>query len=296
MNLWQWLKNHKLTTLLLLAVVFLLFKDRLILPQPISSPVYDSASVGGVGGLDKTQALRGEMASLPNSGAAPQPEIKNRLVVEESNVSAVVDDVRQKVDKVLAEVTKQGGYMVSSTLTQPEEAPFASLVVRLPNKELRPMLAFLRGLAIKVTSENLRGTDVTDQYVDLEARLDNLNKTKAKYEDILAKAVTVQDILQVQQQLSYLQEQIDSLKGQQKYLEKTAENSKLTIYLSSDEFSLPYAPEPSFRPNVIFKEAVRSLVTTLRSLGKAAIWLLVYSVVWLPILLLILVIKKKRRK
>ena len=150
--------------------------------------------------------------------------------------------------------------------------------------------------SLKVTSENLNGTDVTDQYVDIEARLKTLNATKTKFEEIMAKAITVQDILNVQRELLSLQDQIDNLKGQQDFLKKTAELAKITIYLSTDEFSLPYAPSDTFRPEVIFKTAVRSLVSTIRGLVENLIWIMVFSVIWVPALIIGIVIYKWYQK
>jgi hypothetical protein len=147
-----------------------------------------------------------------------------------------------------------------------------------------------------VVDENVSGRDVTDQYVDLEARLTTLNKTKAKFEEILDRATQVQDLLNVQRELINLQSQIDSIKGQQQYLSQSAKLSKVTVYLSTDEFALPYSPGQPWRPNVVFKLAVRSLVSTLRGAGTAAIWIGVYSPIWAPILAVIWVIKKKTSK
>jgi len=170
------------------------------------------------------------------------------------------------------------------------------VVVRVPAKSLKATLDYFRSLSIKVSSENLFGTDVTDQYVDIQARLDTLNKTKAKFEEILVKADKVTDILEVQRQIIYIQDQIDSLKGQQQYLEKTAELAKITLYLSTDEFSLPYAPSAPFRPAVIFKYAVRSLVGTLRGIVQALIWIGVYSVIMVPVLLVVYFVRRKIKR
>ena len=300
MSIISWLKNNKLSTLLIVIVLFFLFRNRLAnknlpvaqlrtssLEKAAIAPSYDGAV------MDSTSD---NSSIFPSSKAVPQPDIQERMVVENSNMSMVVDDVRAKVDAILDYINNKDGYMVNSSLIQPEETPFANLTVRLPSSELRPALTYLREMAIKVTSENLNGYDVTDQYLDIEARLDTLNKTKAKFEEILVKAEKVDDILRVQREIINLQSQIDNLIGQQKYLEKTAENALLTVYLSTDEWSLPYAPEnPSFRPNVIFKQAVRSLVQTLRGIAEKLIWIVVFSVVWLPGLLVILLVRHKRK-
>jgi len=298
MKIWTWIKNNKFLIFLLLMVGLLLFKDHfLFLPITSNAPGQlrlnrQEADLAPTSGF-----LKSSSRPLSAGQIAPQPEIKERLVVETSNLSLVVDDVRQKMDQFLDYIKTKGGYLVSSSLNQPQEAPFATLVVRVPSQELQSTLAYLRGLAVKVTSENLKGQDVTDEYLDIEARLNTLQKTKAKFEEIMEKAVKVDEILKVQREIINLQTQIDSLKGRQQYLEKTAASAKLTVYLSTDEWSLPYTPQkPSFRPKLIFKQAVRSLVQTSRGLAEKLIWIGVYSPIWLPVLLVIWLIKRKKKQ
>lgn len=297
MKLFDWLKQNKLAAFLGLIVFYLLFKNQTI-GLPFSrifnqTSQYDMTlpmAEDSVGMAQKSFSL-----PVSGGGSTPRPEVAERLVVEQSSLSLLVDNVREKVDQLIEHVETKGGYMVSSSLTQPGEAPFATVVVRVPSEELRPALEYFRSLAIKVTSENLIGWDVTDEYVDLEAKLETLNKTKTKFEEILDKATKVEDILRVQREIINLQTQIDNLKGRQEYLKKTAENAKLTVYLSTDEWALPYMPEePVFRPRVIFKQAVRSLVKVWRGIVKGAIWLGVYSFILVPVLL-ILYWRRKRK-
>ena len=225
-------------------------------------------------------------AGIPfaNGGAS-----SDRLVVQESTLSLVVKDVRAAADQVLSYAKDVGGYMVASTYNNQNESPFAQVTVRVPSEKLDEALAHLRGLAIKVSSENLVGYDITDQYRDLDARLATLKDTKKKFEAIMNDATRVQDILEVERQLMSLQDDIDRVTGAQIALADSAKMTKITLYLSTDELSLPYAPDSSFRPSVVFKQAVRSLVGTLRGLEAFAIWIGVYAVLWVPLLILILV-------
>jgi len=230
----------------------------------------------------------------PIQEAPPTTDVTNRLVMRESSLSLLVKNVVEAQKQIIQTAESLGGYMVNSNLNNPQDAPTATVTVRVPSGKLQEGLDLYRNLAIKVVSENLSGTDVTDEFVDNEARLATLEKTKAKFEEILDKATTVQDILAVQQQLISLQSQIDAVIGQQNYLEKNAQMARLTIYLSTDELALPYAPSESWRPEVIFKQAMRSLILQIRKLGTAIIWLAVYSVFWLPILLLVLFLKRRK--
>ena len=229
---------------------------------------------------------------------APAPEAKERLVIKESTLSLLVKNVIEAQKEISQKAQELGGYLVQSNVSHPQETEATSgwITVRVPQEKLEEALNYFRGLAVKVVSETISGRDVTDEYVDIDARLATLLKTKAKFEEILAKAQNVQEILEVRRELINLQQQVDNLKGRQNYLEKNAQVSRVTIYLATDELALPYVPAETWRPQVIFKQAVRSLISTLRKLGNLIIWLGVYSVVWLPILVIYLVVKRWRNK
>jgi len=291
----NWIKSHKAIVALLIVIGFLLFRENPIISSSVkknistdyyaSSPEYPQVANMGMA-LDEESPLV-EPQSVDTSS--------NRMVIQTSNISLLVTDVRKTGDKILAFAKNNGGYMVYTSYSKPTESPFASITVRIPTKKLDKALSYFKGLAAKVTNENLVGTDVTQEHTDIQARLATLNKTKAKFEDILDQATKVQDILTVQRELINLQNQIDSLVGQQKAMEKNAELTKVTLYLSTDELALPYTPDNTFRPNVVFKYAVRSFLTTLTKVATALIWIVVYSPL-VVICVLIYIFYKRRRK
>ncbi|MGI5825964.1 MAG: DUF4349 domain-containing protein [Patescibacteria group bacterium] len=293
-----WIKRNPLASILITVALYLILKTLLGIFSVNSIALKSSGiQLDGYGSLDSALPLsvveRSE--SISPSRVAPTTR-EDRLVFQESSMSLVVKNVRQTADEVIAKTKDLGGYMVSSTLNQPEEAPYATIVLRVPAKELNTALDFFRQSAIKVTYENLNGRDVTDEYVDVAARLQTLQKTKVKFEEIMDKAVRTQDILDAQREIINVQSQIDALKGRQDYLEKTAELARVSLNLSTDEFALPYAPKTAFRPEVIFKQAVRSLVETLRGFAKTSIWVAVYGVIWVPILFIVLFLRKRKLK
>ncbi len=242
--------------------------------------------------------------ALPKAGRGFIPPVNNdiaptdsadRMVIKESTMSLMVKDVAESIKTIQAAAEKSGGYLVNSHLSKPQESGSGSISVRVPESKLTETLAEFRKAGLRVVDEYISGQDVTDQYVDLEARLMTLNKTKTKFEQILDQAVQVQDLLNVQRELVNLQSQIDSIKGQQQYLSQSAKLSRITVYLSTDEFSLPYSPADPWRPNVVFKLAVRSLVANLRNIGSALIWIVVYAPVWMPILIAIWILSRRKK-
>jgi hypothetical protein len=290
-----WIKNHKLVVLLLLIIGFILWKNNN--PIPLSSnssfQLRDAASSKIAVGSGMGAA---PMPLIAQDSYAPTTETTNRMVIQNSYLSLLVDNVKNTTKQILTYTTSQGGYMVNSSIDNPNDTPTATVTIRIPSKNLDTILEYFRSLSIKVVSENLTGDDVTDQYTDLNARLATLNATKAKFQDIFNQAVKIQDILDVQRELINVQSQIDAVKGQQLYLSKSAEMAKVTLYLSTDEIALPYAPSETWRPNVIFKLAVRSLISHAREIGTGLIWIAVYSVIWIPLLIIGFILKKKLDK
>lgn len=287
-----WIIRNKLSSLL--SLILLLFLIKYFIGGSNLSPFgpFDfSNTEKGIytpsAGVSKS--FSGLAPSYPDPGFrefAPTPGVKDRMVVESSQMSLLVKDVISALSSIKEEVATLGGYMVESSLSRPEEAASGQITLRVPSQKLDEALNFLRSLSVKVVSENLFGEDVTDQFVDNEARLAILVDNKARFQEIMKKAVEIQDILQVQQEIFNIQSQIDSIKGQQNYLTKTSQMAKVVVYLSTDELALPYSPTQLWRPEVVFKLAVRSLLSSLQGLGSKVIWLAVYSVIWLPILVI----------
>lgn len=295
----SWIRQNKLSAGLLLVLVVILLRSLVNNFGGLGSTGrVNQMAIPTTGGIAAPESLQISKTSdtgldyIP-SEAVPAPQIQNRLVIENSHSSLLVKDVVGVKNKIIDYAKDKGGYMVDATVNNPQDAPTATLTVRLPSDQLDNALNFFHSLAVKVVSEYLQGTDVTDQYVDVEKRIALLETTKTRFTEILSQAKEISDVTNLNQQIINIQSQIDSLKGQQQALEKNAQLAKLTIYLSTDEIALPYAPSETLRPSVIFKLAVRSLVGHLRGLATSLIWVGVYAVIWVPLLICAVLIYRR---
>jgi hypothetical protein len=295
-------KRHWLV-LLLAAIILLMAKNQLLGTYGYSSsrslPSYSSGSYGAMDSVAVAPSL-GKVAFSNNSyqpytQSAPT-ETQNRMVIQDTSLSFQVKNVSDSIKKITSDAQSFGGYMINSYLSQPEEAASGNLSLRIPTDKLPQALETFKKSAVKVVSESVSGQDVTDQYSDLDTQLQILNQTKQKFQEIMDKATAVSDLLNVEQQLMNIQSQIDSVKGRQLYLSQSAKLSKVTIYLSTDEMALPYAPTNEWRPLVVFKEAVRSMVGTIRSLANLVIWTAVYLPIIIPIVAVVIILKRKKNK
>ncbi|MFA5894898.1 MAG: DUF4349 domain-containing protein [Candidatus Shapirobacteria bacterium] len=291
-----WLKRNW-ALVALVVIVILWGRSKVVYPN-IGYRATTLPTAGGGSGImmqDSISVSSAPSAKMMNYGreAAPTDNV-NRLVIRDSSLSLQVKDVAAEVSAIETLAKGFGGYLVNSNLSRPESAANGSITVRVPEAKRSEAMAAFKKLAVKVVSESVSGNDVTDQYVDLDAQLAVLTKTKVKFEDILDKATRVEDLMNVQQQLINIQQQIDSVKGQQKYLDQSAKLSLVSVYLSTDELALPYAPTNEWRPAVIFKEAVRSLIANVRGLGSLIIWGVVYLPILIPVGLIIWYLKTRK--
>lgn len=295
-KIFDWIKRNKLTSALIVVVLYLLVGR-----TPIA--LLGMRSLGSMGVSSKgamyydsySSPVALEMAPSTSNyrgqPATPQLDVEERKVVTNTSLSMVVKDVVNTIRDIKEKTKVLDGYMVNSWVRSPEEGGTGYISIRVPSDKLDLAMETFRGLAVKIVDESVDGTDITDQYINYEEQLRILQRTKLTFEGILIRAEEIDDILNVQQKILNIQSQIDAIEGKLRYMEATSSSSVIAINLSTDELSLPYAPS-TWRPNVVYKYAVRALVQDLRKIANTSIWIGVYSVIWLPLLVVVLVARK----
>ncbi len=223
----------------------------------------------------------GEVAQVANQPAINQID---RLIIRTASLSLYVADT----EKTLADIThlaeQSGGWVVSGNIYQyNDDAKSGDITIRIPAAGFNSALEALKGMAVEVQRENVSGQDVTEEYVDLEARLANLEATAERVRSFLDDAITVEDALHINQELSRLEGDIEVIKGRMQYLSQSAAFSTISITLTPDIATRP-VQVGGWRPQGTAKEAIGALISTLQSLATFAIWLVIYI---LPVALLI---------
>ena len=161
-----------------------------------------------------------------------------RMIVRTGNMSLVVEDVPVAIDQITSMAEGFKGYVVSSSVWKEGERLAGSITIRVPAEHFDAAVGALRGLAVDVTSETTSSKDVTEEYVDLEAKLGNLEATEKQLLVIMEKAEKVEDILAVQRELSNVRGEIDRTKARMQYLERTSETSLIEISLQQSKLSV----------------------------------------------------------
>jgi hypothetical protein len=217
-----------------------------------------------------------------------------RMIVRSGDIALVVGDVTQAVQAITQLAAGYDGYVVSSSVSGEEEGMRGWISLRIPDDKFDQALAEIRGLAVRVEQENTSSQDVTEEYIDLQARLTNAEATEQEFLTLLDKAQDMEDILKIYNSLSQIRQEIEQIKGQMQYLERTSSMSLISVNLRPEFNEKPPVP-PGWSALEIFRSAARGLVITGQVLGTIAIWLLIFIPIWGTILGIILWRIHKRR-
>lgn len=148
---------------------------------------------------------------------------------------------------------QEGGYVSQSSVSG-GRAPDALVVVRVPAARFERTLAALANLG-RERSQAVTGQDVTQEYVNLNARLVNLRAQETVMRRLMARAQTIYQSIEVQNQLSRVELQIEELTGQLLYLRNRTALSTITLRLTE---AVP-PPPPASHPSALWKAGQRSL-------------------------------------
>ena len=268
--------------------------------------------------VEQSTAKNGEGESVPQDQALGQPpsaplptaaayeisnpsgdltviERSNRMIVKNADVRLTVKDTDVAIDRATQIIGDAGGYIVSSRVWYQDyygnNLKYAAITIGVPVDEFEKVLSRLRGLALKVVDETAAGDDVTQQYVDLQSQLTNLEATRARIQEFLKDTKTVDEALRVNQELSNIEGQIEQIKGQMNYLNDRSAFSTITVNLEPELPVLTPTPTPTafptatpipWNPGQTFGHAKNTVTVIYQGVGDFLIWL---GVVILPIVL-----------
>jgi hypothetical protein len=225
-----------------------------------------------------------------NTSAVPGELTIERKIVKTGYITLEVEDIAEAMDKVADVADELGGYVVSSHKSEDEKRNSGYITIRVSADRFDEAFDRLRQLAVSVPDESTEAKDVTEEYIDLHARLHNLEATEAQYLALLERAETVEEMLKVQQALSNVRGQIEQIEGRIKYLERTSDMSLIEVSLRETK---PLAEHWSASDT--FRSAVHGLTTFGRGLATALMWLGVFCWLWIPPLVIWLRRRRKRR-
>jgi hypothetical protein len=238
------------------------------------------SDASGVGGLDVL--------------AQSKPD---RYLIKNATVIVETEDARAATEQLTAALAQVDGYV--SDLHETVNAFGKRTVVmqiRIPSDRFDQSMLQVETLG-KVLNKQVNTQDVTEQYVDTEARARNLKRTEERLLEHLSRAGVLEEVLRVEQELTRIRQEIERLEGQLRFLGDRVAYSTISITLQEAARSEPITPAESFSTGKVFSEAMRSLVGFGQGIWARVIWILVWSPVWLvPVLVGYFVYRRWRKQ
>ncbi len=257
-----------------------------VAPQVESESAAKGPSASGGGNVVMATAMPpvsvdGAPADIANSAG--------RMIIKNADIKLQVEDTDIAIDRATQAIADAGGYIVSSRVWyQPysdgKNYKYATITIGVPVTQFERILTKLRGLAVQVLDETASGEDVSDQFVDLQSQVINLEATRDRIKSFLDDAKTTDEALRINQELSNIEAQIEQIKGQMNYLQDRSAYSTITINFEpklpeiATPTPLPTATPVSWKPGETFNNAKETVTYAYQGIFNFLIWFIVVLV------------------
>ena len=156
----------------------------------------------------------------PNTEVKQRARPIDRKIIYDGYLRVVVKDVDSTAQKLQNLVEELDGYIL--------EIATESAEIRIPAERLDEAMDRIQTFG-KLRQRQLRGWDVTDQFTDLNLRLDNARKTRARYLELLDDATNVEDMLAIERELERMNVSIESMEGERNRLTELTDYASISV-------------------------------------------------------------------
>ena len=170
-------------------------------------------------------------AVAQTSSGVPPLDSTGRKTISSGSVSLEVTAVQPAIAQIRAIAEGLGGFVGQLNSSGDPDRQHASVTVRVPEKDLFTALERIEAMG-KVLGQNMGSEDVSEQYIDLTARLKSARTQEASYLNLLSKVTSISDILTIEQQLTRVRAEVEKLQGQLAYLDRRVELATINVSLT----------------------------------------------------------------
>ena len=251
-----------------------------------SEPIDENISLSSMSIAPEIEMIRDSKMPAPQSSLDSSVD---RKIQRNANLTLEVKNINESIDKLNNIISSFGGDIISSNKGGFDYGqPYANIRLRVLSENLDSVLIEFKKLSSKVISENIYTNDVSEEFIDVEARLKIMKSTENRFNDLLSKSEKIEEIIQVEKELMRIRGDIESLEGRLNYLTKTTDTSEINLNLNEQ---IPITGE-SWEINESFKEAFQNLSGFAKGLTNFAINVIVFIPVIFISAILVFFIRK----
>ncbi|MDF2716483.1 MAG: hypothetical protein K0R28_3408, partial [Paenibacillus sp.] len=196
------------------------------------SSTLNNAKQDSAASAEKPKVSAGAPPQQPGSSVAGQMDTAiDRKIIYKANVTMEVADYGSANTDINNLIHLSGGYLLQFSENRTDYEQSGTLVVKVPSKGFSGFIADLEKMKPKSIQRSVQGQDVTEEFVDLEARLKSKQAEEARLLDFMNKATKSEELVAFSNQIGNVQTQIEQIKGRMRYLEQNVSYSTVEIRL-----------------------------------------------------------------
>jgi hypothetical protein len=221
-----------------------------------------------------------------------KPVVKEKKIIKDGTVTVTTNDItasKKNIDELLK---KLNGYYETEDLQNYDQSISYDLKIRVPADNFEKLISSIENGKDELTGKSIQARDVTEEFVDITTRLTNKREYLKRYKELLSRASTVKDILEIEENIRVIEEEIESKEGRLKYLNDQVSFSTLNLTLYKEKEYI-YKPQEQDK----FSERIKNSISEgWTSIVDFLLWL--FSI-WPFIILItgvVYIIRKIRKK
>ena len=214
-------------------------------------------------------------------------EAFERKIIRNAEITMEVASTTDTQHRVASIAETNGGFVVTSEAIQRESLDPAQrtldikLVVRVPSPQFGAAFDEIKRLASNTPSEQVTGQDVTEEFIDLEARIKTQKALEIQFLEIMRQAYKVADALEVQRQIADVRTEIEKLEGRKRFLQNRSSLSTITVNIQ--------APKPAITvTGTGFGQQIREAVSeSIAMASDMVLFFTRFAILMIPILIFV---------
>ncbi len=247
-------------------------------------------------GMQEEAMPQAMLRSAPNMQQKEMPvqqeqDVVSKKIIKDGRIGVRVTELEQTKSRIDSLLKIYRGYYANESFSNTDWESSYVLRIRIPADDFDKFVAEIKSGKGEILYQEIDSRDVTDQFIDLETRLENKRSYLKRYADLLQQAKTIKEILDIEERIRVLEEEIESTTGRLKYLSNQVDLSTLNLTISK-RHDFKYSPEER---DSFWERLKQSLTKGWFGLVDIALFMVKIWPLWI-VLVLAFYLRKKYRK
>ena len=193
--------------------------------------VVDTASNESMEVVDQVKFVKpvlakAEETTTDNTG---EKATTDKKIIKTGDIKFETNDLEATYKQVIGAVKQQQGIIQNDSEGKEYGSVFRRMTIRVPSQRFDVFVSEISKGVSYFDNKDISAVDVTEQYIDIEARLKAKKTLEARYLELLKKANKVSEMLEIEAQLSAIREEIEAKEGQFRYMKSQIAMSTITL-------------------------------------------------------------------